>query len=405
MTLPDLGLEPPPTMPTGYTARRVATMPAPAPEPSAEPSAAPQWVAAVRNWVAPPFLAAEPVMVEFAVGKLIQAGKVGALVAAGGTGKTTLLLTLAMCHATGREFLGMRVTRGTFVLLSADDPQEDLDSALALVVKAAKLTQTELDAVRQKVRVISLQGQAGLRTFTTAIGGTAVPTGLEDYLLLALEDIPDLVGVALDTLRHFAGGKTVDEDVITTTIAGATAVANATGAYVVIPHHTGKQNFRDSVADMYCGSGSAAIADNARFVLLLQSATWSDIETKVRRTGQERGDPLVLTSTRGSLLVRPPDPIYLHRDGFCIGRVAGAALTHDQILDERDREVLRAVRCGAQTKNAIAAAAKGKKAAVLDRVDDLEARGFLRNGFPNGSRLRPEYVLTSEGARFLDADE
>jgi len=405
MRLDDLGLEPPPTLPTGYTARRVTTKPAPPPEPNPEPSTAPEWVTAVRDWVAPPFLGAEPVLVEFAVGKLIQASKVGALVAAGGTGKTTLLLTLAMCHATGREFLGMRVTRGTFVLLSADDPQEDLDAALALVVKAAKLTQAELDAVRQKVRVISLQGKAGVRTFTASVGGTAVPTGLEEYLLQALEDIPDLVGVALDTLRHFAGGKTVDEDVITTTIAGATAVANATGAYVVIPHHTGKQNYRDSVTDMYAGSGSAAIADNARFVLLLQAATWSDIETKVRRTGQERGDPLVLTSTRGSLLVRPPEPIYLHRDGFCIGRVAGAALTQEQILDERDREVLRAVRSGAQTKTVIATAVRGKKAAILARVDALEARGLLRNGSPNGSPSRPEYVLTSEGARFLDAAE
>lgn len=405
MRLDDLGLEPPPTLPTGYPSRRVAPKPAPSPERGTGPSTAPEWASAVRSWVAPPLLAAEPVLVEFAVGKLIQAGKVGALVAAGGTGKTTLLLNLALCHATGREFLGMRVTRGTFVLLSADDPQEDLDAALALVVKAAKLTQAELDAVRQKVRVISLQGMTGLRTFTVNVGGTAAPTGLEEYLLFALEDIPDLVGVALDTLRHFAGGKTVDEDVITTTIAGATAVANATGAYVVIPHHTGKQNYRDSVADMYCGSGSAAIADNARFVLLLQAATWSDIETKVQRTGQERGDPLVLTSTRGSLLVRPPEPIYLHRDGFGIGRVAGATLTREQILDERDREVLRAVRAGAQTKSAIAVAVKGKKAAVLDRVDDLEVRGFLRNGSQNGSQSRPQYALTSEGASFLDAAE
>src|ERR1019366_1214353 len=99
----------------------------------------------------------------------------------------------------------------------------------------------------------------------------------EGEILRALEGIPDLVGVALDTLRQFSGGSSNDEQVIKLAIAGATAIALQTGAYVVLPHHTGKQSYREGVTDMYCGSGSAAIADNCRFVLLLQTATWSDI--------------------------------------------------------------------------------------------------------------------------------
>ena len=51
----------------------------------------------------------------------IQAGKVGALVAAGGVGKTTLMLKLGICIALGRPFFGQGVKKGSFLLISNDD--------------------------------------------------------------------------------------------------------------------------------------------------------------------------------------------------------------------------------------------------------------------------------------------
>lgn len=374
------------------------------PKPGDEEQPEHEWVAKVRNWMPSADLAALELPVKFAVNGLIQEGKVGALVAAGGTGKTTLLLSLGVCHATGRAFLGMPVKKGTFVHLSADDSQEDLDGALVRVMRAMELTSNEIMLVANHLRVISLQGEPGLKTFTTKVSGAPAPAGLEEMLLRAVEGIRDLVGIALDTLRQFSGGNSNDEEVIKHTISGATEVALRTGAYVIFPHHTGKQNYRDGVADMYCGSGSAAIADNCRFVLLLQTTHWSDIEAKVQRTGQERGDPLVLTSTRGSLLVRAPEPVFLHRDGFHIDRVAGAVLSINQQADEKARAVIRAVRRGAQTKNAIAAAVKGNKAAALSLIGDLIERGLLRDGSENGSGNRPKLVVTGDGSRFVDDD-
>lgn len=364
-----------------------------------------QWVASLQQWQPPVDLLALDKPVEYAVDGLIQSGKVGALVAAGGTGKTTLLLTLGICIATNRPFLGFDVSQGSFALLSSDDTQDDLDGALARVARAMELSDAEMNLVRHKVRVHSLQGLGGDKTFTAVAGNAIVATGLEGLIVEALGGVSDLRVVALDTLRQFSGGSTNDEQVIKLSIAGANEVARLTGCAVVMSHHTGKSNYRDGITDMYCGSGSAAIADNCRFVLLLQTSKWADVEAKVRRTGREKGDPLVLMSTRGSLLVQAPPPIFLHRDGYYLGRVAGASLTRDQVADKRDRAVLSAVRAGATSKNAIAAQVGGKKQAVLDRVDDLEARGHLRNGSPNGSQSHPQYVLTGDGARFLDAAE
>jgi RecA-family ATPase len=372
------------------------------PEVPATPESPHAWVTEVQRWQPSADLLALDKPVEFAVEGLIQAGKVGALVAAGGTGKTTLLLTLGVCIATGRPFLELDVQQGAFALLSSDDTQDDLNGALARVVRAMKLSEPEMKLVRHKLRVHSLQGLAGDKTFAASVGNTVTPTGLERLIVEALRSVTDLRVVALDTLRQFSGGSTNDEQVIKLSIAGANEVARLTGCAVVMSHHTGKNNYRDAVTDMYCGSGSEAIADNCRFVLLLQPSTWSDIESKLRRTGREKGDPLVLQSTRGSLLVQAPPPIFLHRDGYYLDRVAGAPLTRDQVLDERDRAVLRAVRGGAKSKNAIATVVGGKKQSVLDRIDDLEQRGHLLNGSANGSVSRPQYVLTSIGARFLE---
>ena len=362
----------------------------------------PLWIARVRFWKAPENLDALPKPVDMAVDTLIQRGKVGALVAAGGVGKTTLMTTLACCHATGRQFLGMRVEPGSFVLLSADDSQEDLDAALGHVVRAMKLTPAEVDKVRRHVRIVSLQGEPGTRTFATTAGGSVTPTGMVEFVMKALAGIDDLVGVAFDTLRQFAGGSSNDEEIVKATISGATEIAALTGAYVVLSHHTGKNNYREGVTDMYVGSGAAAIADNCRFVLLLQTATWAEIESKVKRTGQEHGDPLVLTSTRGSLLMRAPPPIFLHRDGFLLGRIAGASRTADQIADEEDRAILAAVRAGAQTKNAIAAAVRRKRDRVLRQVDDLLFRGLLTSGSQTGSG---KLTVSASGAAFLDTPE
>lgn len=360
----------------------------------------PLWASKVRFWEAPEDLDAKPAPVAMAVDTLIQRGKVGALVAAGGAGKTTLMTTLGCCHATGRPFLGMRVEPGSFVLLSADDSQEDLDAALGHVVRAMKLTPGEIELVRKRLRVVSLQGEPGTRTFATTLDGSVMPTGMVEFVMAALAGIDDLIGVAFDTLRQFAGGSSNDEEIVKATISGATEIAAHTGAYVVLSHHTGKSNFREGVTDMYVGSGSAAIADNCRFVLLLQTATWAEIESKVDRTGQEHGDPLVLTSTRGSLLMRAPPPIFLHRDGFLLGRIAGASRTAGQIADEEDRAILAAVRAGAQTKSAIAVAVRRNKTKVLRQVDDLLFRGLLLSGSANGSG---KLTVSGSGAAFLDA--
>jgi len=369
-----------------------------------EACATPGWLAKLAGWTPPKDILTRSTAVTWAVEDWIGAGLVGALVSSGGTGKTTLLLVLGISIALGRPFFGHRVKKGSFLLLSADDTQQNLDAALTLILRAMRVREDEANIVAGKLRLISLVGEDGDFCFTTTVRGAVTATGVEDLIHRAVAGVTDLVGFACDTVRQFSGGSTNDEQVIKLTIAACTRLAHKTGAFGILPHHTGKQNFRDGVDDLYCGSGSAAIGDNCRFVLLLMVASWLDIEQQVERTGQEHGDPLVLMSTRGSILVKKPAPMFLCRDGYAITRIAGRSLTKDQQADERDRAVLRAVRNGATTKNKIACVVKGKRMAALARIDDLEGRGHLilapaESGSRSGSQ---KYMVTGTGAKFLD---
>ena len=363
------------------------------------------WVDKALNWLPLMDLHSREVKPDFAVQDWILCGKVGALVAAGGTGKTTLLLMLGISIATGRPFFGQAAKKGAFLLLSNDDSQDDLEGALARVCRGLKLNEAEMMLVGLHCRIISLIGENGTKTFSASVGGSIVPTDLSASILEAVAGLPNLVGIALDTLRQFSGGSSNDEQVIKLTIAGATEVAHKTGCFVILPHHTGKQNYRDGITDMYAGSGSAAIADNCRFVLLLQTATWKDIEAKVRRAGQEQGEPLVLTSTRGSLLVKAPEPMFLCREGFKVIRIAGATLTREQLHDKKDRQVLQAVRDGCGTKNEIHARIGGRRIEVLSRIDDLVQRGHITTVPPSGSAKWPRMVVSDSGGRFLQTGE
>ena len=170
------------------------------------PQALAEWVPAVRDSAPAYDLATLVAQVRWAVEGLIQAAKVGVLVAAGGTGKTTLLLYMMVCIALGRLFLGCAVKQGSSLLLTNDDPQEDMNVALALVCRAMDLTASEYAIVAAKVRVVSLQSLEGCKTFTTTAGGATMATGLDAAIMQAVSGMDDLVLIALDTLRQFSGG-------------------------------------------------------------------------------------------------------------------------------------------------------------------------------------------------------
>lgn len=321
------------------TIGQAADEPRPEPPQEDEPKRA-EWLEAIASWRAKADLDAltriEPV--EWLWQGWLQRRIAGVLVAEGGIGKTTLLLHLMCCIATGRPCFGCAVRPGSSVLLSLDDPQTDLDGALAEMLHGSDFEVSELEAIRQHVRLISLMELGGCKQFAMPYQGAMVPTGIESQIADVLRDVPDLRMVSMDTLRMFSGGESNDELTMTLATQASRSIANQLGCAVVAPHHTGKGNSREKVEDQYVGAGSSAIADNFRFVLRLRRLTTEEAGQEFDGwTARPGAHLLKLSSLRGALRATPPDPILIERDGFALRHINAVAVPKAEQSKTRER--------------------------------------------------------------------
>ncbi len=368
------------------------------------------WVQALRDYEPPLRAWREPPPVRWAVDGLIRAGTVGGLVAPGATGKTTLLITLGICHALGMPFMGRQLQQGGFLLLSLDDAQDDLDAAVGLVLKAMQLPEDDVKQVARYLRVLSLQGREGPRTFNVPGAPGQIDPQMVNALRDACEAVPELVGVCIDTLRQFAGGPTNDEQTIMAVSSACATIALLTGAYFVIPHHTGKAQARDDAGDMYAGSGSAAIADNARFLLVLGEVTERAELSRLDKALQQDQNAgictvLRLSSRRGSIRHKAEGDLFVVRRGYLMEVTAAGQQTNGS----RTLQILSAISDitatgNATSKNAVHRLLGGKKDRLLEEIDELIECGFVASGSPSGSHTPPKLMgLTPAGASHLDS--
>jgi AAA domain len=380
------------------------------------------WLEAVKGYKAPLHHWTQPPPIRWAVDGLIREGTVGALIAPGATGKTTLLITLGICHALGVAFMGRTVKQGGFLLLSLDDSQEDLDAAVGQVIRSMALSDEQVQAVAAFLRVISLQGKSGPRSFNLPGSPGAPNPEMHQALMEACLATPSPVGLCVDTLRQFAGGPTNAEEVIMQVSAICASVSTHTGAYVCIPHHTGKAGAREDQGDMYAGSGSAAIADNARFVLVLETVRErSDLARLTADVQQEQNaglcDVLRLTSRRGSIRHKAAPDLYIVRRGFSLQM----ATTQEAGSDARTLQILAAISAEVEagrkpSKNSLFKVLGGNRNKVFAELDELIECGLVagisvgksaaevEGGIGIGiNKTMASGGLTAAGASFLSA--
>ena len=339
--------------------------------------------------------------IKYYVEGLIQSHLAGSLVSQGGTGKTSILMLLGIETALGGTWFGMAVTQGAFVLLSLDDAQEDLDACFAMILLEKQFKPSQVEIIRANVRLISLRSMKMTIKFAKKDGQSFMSTGLDQALIEGLSEISNLRCVALDTLRQFAGGTTNDDQLVTVATKAITSVADACGCAAIVNHHGTKQGAREGVVDQYSGAGSGALADNLRFVLNLSTVKTEDARKMLNFSvlddfALDHGSVVLeLVDTRGSLLRRTIDPVYIMRDGYRFTTLETSKKTPAQRNMEKFKQVARIIKDkGPQSRNGLFAVLKGKKQDFLEMINGWQNDGLL---VPVGTGSSSVIDLTEAG--------
>jgi len=211
----------------------------------------------------------EPTPLDFVFSGLL-AGSVGAIVAAGSTGKSFLALGILADLATGRNVLGLDIPeseKGT-VYLTLEDPSVVLANRIHYL--GALYSGHERLKIQQRMIVES------------QMGNLLHLVNQEGYFNQAI--IEAMVGaftgkrlIILDTLRRFHAGNENDSGHMSTLISSFEQIAQRTGAAVLFLHHVNKSASFTGNADAQGASrGSAALTDNIRCQINLVTMTDDD---------------------------------------------------------------------------------------------------------------------------------
>lgn len=236
---------------------------------------------------------------------LVQ-GKVGLLLAPGGTGKTWALMQLAVAVATGGRWFGtFDATKGKVFLALGEEDAEEVRRRLYDVAKALNLGEYERAEVARNLTALGLSGKS-VALLGKSDRGEPVPSAWFDKLKAALEAGGPWRCILLDPWSRW-GGPDVELDNHTAT-RGVELLEELTqlegSPTVLVAHHTRKGSKEDATsgADADSSRGASALTDGVRWVANL-----------VRHKGDGGKLPLTLNVSKHNHTA-PSEPLELVRD-------------------------------------------------------------------------------------------
>jgi len=207
---------------------------------------------------------------------MLPRGKVGAILAEGGAGKTSILISLALSLLSGRRWLDHfepegEAREGQILLLLGEEDTEEVWRRVYASGRALGLREADQQAISERLTVLPLAGVACPFMALADDGKTLLETQ-------ALSDLRDLLArtagpagwslVAVDPLSRFAGPTAeIDNAAATRFVQGLETLTGAPGApTVLVLHHSTKAARSEGRAD---ARGSSALTDALRWTASL----------------------------------------------------------------------------------------------------------------------------------------
>ena len=264
-------------------------------------------------------------------------GKVGMLVAPGGTGKSFFSIQLAVAVATGLRLADhWEVDEvGSSLILCAEEDDDDLHHRLRDVLSATvAYTPALQQLIEQRVHIKSMLTENNLMTHAND-RREIVPTEYVDRLILTAKQIPDLRLIVIDPASRFRGGDEIAAQDTTRFVETLERLRSATGATVLLVHHTNKLSANADEANQGAARGSSALTDGVRWQMNLNKP--NKTQAKVHGVlDSNRHEYVLATITKNN--GAPPQPAVMLQRGP--GGVLGAVMPSAPTQSSENKLVL-----------------------------------------------------------------
>lgn len=236
------------------------------------------------------------------------------MAAAGGTGKTTLLIYEAICIALGQELWGLPVLNpGATLFITAEDSKELILAKFREIVEAMHLSPAARKHVRDQISVWDVSGQIIPLAQLNEAGNIEL-TPLADNLVAAHKN-RGLAQVVFDPAISFGPGERLINDGEQAIVTACRRIIRGLHCVCRILSHTGKANARNGVIDQYASRGGSAFPDGSRMVTILSNARETPLTPPDDFDLHPHDSGFVLA--RAKLSYSPPQPnIWVRRRDF-----------------------------------------------------------------------------------------
>jgi AAA domain len=337
-------------------------------------------------------------------GPVFVAGKVGLLAGKGGSGKTMILLMLAVAVALGRTWFGeggFAATAGRVVLILAEEDQEEVQRRLAAIVQGLALGADDLHQLVRNLKIHAMAGHgvaftAGTDGTRGALPETERPGEFREVLREAQTEGRPYTLAILDPLSRFAGFDVEKDNAAATRFVQVLETFTAPdcgGPAVLVAHHLRKASAEDDRESSELIRGAVGLVDGVRWAAMLVPMKQIDGAPDLLRLRVVKSNYTLIPEAL--TLCRPPE-------GHGTVRIATLDEIAAYAADRKGKPatgladlVLEAVRGGATSGNAVAKELGRRKDQVLKALRDLEADGQIHQvgqkwaPTPTGSRPVP----------------
>jgi hypothetical protein len=223
------------------------------------------------------FLSTRPPDRRWLLKDLLTLGKSAAIIAPGGSSKSQWLLQLAVGVATGipvADHWEIGET-GSVLMFCAEDDNDEIHRRLDRIGHHLQMSgkYAELNGVEHRLFVFSTIGREMLLTKRSLIGEVLTTEVVDNIANLAAK-LPDLKLIILDPAARFRGGEENSNEDATRFVEALEGLGLATGATVMIAHHTNKASQSADVGPNQGASrGASGLTDGLRWQMNLSPAS------------------------------------------------------------------------------------------------------------------------------------